>query len=57
MNNAGEAFGLQAIVTHTLRKTFGYHMYQQTHDEGTIKDILNKKSSVLLFKKSGWILR
>lgn len=38
---AGKAFGISSIGTHTLRKTFGYHMYQQTHDAVTIKEILN----------------
>lgn len=38
---AGKAFGINAIGTHTLRKTFGYHMYQQTHDAVTLQDILN----------------
>lgn len=41
LTDAGKAFGITAIGTHTLRKTFGYHMYQQTHDAITIKDILN----------------
>lgn len=41
LRDAGEAFGLSAIGTHTLRKTFGYHMYQQTKDAVTIKEILN----------------
>jgi integrase len=41
LSDAGKAFGLSSIGTHTLRKTFGYHMYQQTHDAVTIKDILN----------------
>lgn len=41
LSEAGKAFGLSSIGTHTLRKTFGYHMYQQTHDAVTIKDILN----------------
>ncbi|MCI8765593.1 MAG: site-specific integrase [Lachnospiraceae bacterium] len=39
--DAGKAFGFSSIGTHTLRKTFGYHMYQQTHDAVTIKEILN----------------
>lgn len=39
--DAGRAFGISSIGTHTLRKTFGYHMYQQTHDAVTIKEILN----------------
>lgn len=41
LTDAGKAFGISTIGTHTLRKTFGYHMYQQTHDAITIKDILN----------------
>lgn len=44
MNIAAKAFGLKAIGTHTLRKTFGYHMYQQTKDAVTIKSILNHAS-------------
>lgn len=38
---AANTFGLDAIGTHTLRKTFGYHMYQQTHDAVTLKEIFN----------------
>ena len=41
LSEAGKVFGISAIGTHTLRKTFGYHMYQQTHDAVTIKEILN----------------
>ena len=41
LSQAAAAFGLESIGTHTLRKTFGYHMYQQTHDAVTIKEILN----------------
>ena len=41
LTDAGKAFGITAIGTHTLRKTFGYHMYQQTHDAVTLKDIFN----------------
>lgn len=41
LSDAAAVFGLSAIGTHTLRKTFGYHMYQQTHDAVTIKSILN----------------
>lgn len=32
------------IGTHTLRKTFGYHYYQQTHDIGTLMMIFNHSS-------------
>ena len=30
--NAGNNIGLTEIGTHTMRKTFGYHHYQQYHD-------------------------
>ncbi len=41
LQDAADKFDLYAIGTHTLRKTFGYHMYQQTHDAVTIQRILN----------------
>lgn len=30
LRGTAEEFGLDEIGTHTLRKTFGYHMYKQT---------------------------
>lgn len=41
LQDAGQKFGIQKIGTHSLRKTFGYHMYQQTHDIVAIQKILN----------------
>lgn len=41
INKAARYFGLDNIGTHTMRKTFGYHMYQMTHDAALIMDILN----------------
>lgn len=41
INEAGEKFGLERIGTHTMRKTFGYHFYQQTHDIVTLQKIFN----------------
>ncbi|NDL68510.1 site-specific integrase [Anaerotalea alkaliphila] len=41
MNQAAEKFGLQKIGCHTMRKTFGYHYYQQTGDIMTLQDIFN----------------
>ncbi|KRO22730.1 integrase recombinase [Lactiplantibacillus fabifermentans DSM 21115] len=38
---AGELLGRQDIGTHTLRKTFGYHYYQQTHDIAGLMMIFN----------------
>lgn len=41
LSEAAQAFGIKNIGTHTLRKTWGYHAYQQTHDVVTIQEILN----------------
>lgn len=41
LSDAAKQFGLDSIGTHTLRKTWGYHTYQQTHDAVAIMDILN----------------
>lgn len=34
-------FGLSEIGTHTLRKTFGYHFYNQTKNVAMLQDIFN----------------
>lgn len=41
LSSAGKKFGLDSIGTHTLRKTFGYHFYKQTHDAVTLMEIFN----------------
>ncbi|MNC77147.1 site-specific tyrosine recombinase XerS [compost metagenome] len=41
MRKAADEFGLVDIGTHTLRKTFGYHMYQKTKDITLVKRLLN----------------
>lgn len=41
LSEAAGHFGLDNIGTHTLRKTWGYHLYQQTHDAVTIMEICN----------------
>ena len=38
---AGEAFGLDNLGTHTMRKTFGYHFYLQTKDIVLLMRIFN----------------
>lgn len=37
-------FDIENVGTHTLRKTFGYHMYQDTKDIATIQAIFNHSS-------------
>ena len=44
---AADWIGREDIGTHTLRKTFGYHYYQQTKDIGTLMIILNHSSEVI----------
>ena len=41
LSAAGKKFGLESIGTHTLRKTFGYHLYKQTNDAALLMDIFN----------------
>lgn len=42
LNEAADAFDLYSIGTHTMRKTLGYHMYQQSHDIELVRKILNQ---------------
>lgn len=45
LHKAAEAVGIQErIGTHTLRKTFGYHAYQQGKDITLIQKLLNHAS-------------
>lgn len=41
LQKAAEKFSLERIGCHTLRKTFGYHFYQQTKDIVTLMKIFN----------------
>nr|DAY63892.1 MAG TPA: site specific tyrosine recombinase [Caudoviricetes sp.] len=42
LNEAAQAMGYsEKIGCHTLRKTFGYWLYQNTHDAVAIQEILN----------------
>ena len=46
LRKAGEHFGLECIGTHTLRKTFGYHLYRQNGgDIVTVQRILNHSTA------------
>lgn len=39
LSKAARSFGIESVGTHTLRKTFGYHMYKQTNDAALLMDI------------------
>jgi site-specific recombinase XerD len=45
LSSAGESIGLHNIGTHTLRKTFGYHVYQSSGDLALVQKILNHNES------------
>ncbi len=44
LSDAGSRFGLQLVGTHTMRKTFGYHLYQQTGDINLVQSVLGHSS-------------
>jgi integrase len=41
LQKAGDFAGVESIGTHTMRKTFGYWFYKQTHDVAMLQEILN----------------
>lgn len=43
LKDAAEKCDLDEIGTHTLRKTFGYHFYQQYKDVALLQDIFNHR--------------
>jgi integrase len=46
LHEAGEAVGLDRIGTHSLRKTFGYHVYRKTGGNlGLVQKLLNHVTS------------
>ncbi|MCU7676264.1 site-specific integrase [Bacillus thuringiensis] len=46
-------FGLNEIGTHTLRKTFGYHMYMQTKNIALLMEIFNHSSERVTLRYIG----
>lgn len=45
--------GLENIGTHSMRKTFGYHHYQQFHDIAILQEILNHSSPSITLRYIG----
>lgn len=42
LDDAASNFGLNSIGCHTMRKTFGYHFYQQNKDKALCLEMLRK---------------
>jgi integrase len=45
LSEAGRSVGLDNIGTHSLRKTFGYHVYKRTNNLALVQKLLNHSSS------------
>lgn len=54
LNNAAQAVGVkERIGTHTLRKTFGYHFYQQYDDIVMLQKIFNHSTPSITLRYIG----
>lgn len=51
LREAAEQVGISEVGTHTMRKTFGYHMYQRDKDVAALQKLFNhdKPSTTLLY--------
>lgn len=45
LQQAGKSIGLDNIGTHSLRKTFGYHVYRKTNDLAMVQQLLGHSNS------------
>jgi len=53
INEAAHQAGLRNIGTHTLRKTFGYHLYNRTKDIALLQQIFNHSSPSITLRYIG----
>lgn len=53
LNDAAEQIGIDEIGTHTMRKTFGYHWYQQNKDIAMLQDIFNHSAPSITLRYIG----
>lgn len=53
LREAAQACDLDEIGTHTLRKTFGYHIYQETKDVALLQEIFNHSSPAITLRYIG----
>lgn len=53
LSSAATNIGLNEIGTHTMRKTFGYHHYQQYHDVALLQEIFNHSSPSITLRYIG----
>ncbi|MGG3800444.1 site-specific integrase [Metabacillus fastidiosus] len=53
LRGAAEYVGLDDIGTHTMRKTFGYHLYKQTGNVALLQKILNHSDPAFTLRYIG----
>lgn len=53
LREAADYVSLEGIGTHTLRKTFGYHFYQQYKDPALLQEIFNHSSEEITLRYIG----
>ncbi|MED1023344.1 site-specific integrase [Bacillus mycoides] len=53
LSGAAAEFGIDEIGTHTLRKTYGYHMYMQTKNIALLMEIFNHSSEKVTLRYIG----
>lgn len=53
LRRAADEHKIKNIGTHTLRKTFGYHFYQQTKDVAMLQEIFNHSSPDITLRYIG----
>jgi len=53
LSKVADSVGLQEIGCHTLRKTFGYHFYQQKKDVALLQEIFNHSAPSITLRYIG----
>jgi integrase len=53
LQKAAEFAGIDAVGTHTMRKTFGYWFYKKTKDVAMLQDILNHSTPKITLRYIG----
>lgn len=53
LNAAATKCNILDIGTHTMRKTFGYHFYQKTHDIATLMQLFGHSSPAITLRYIG----
>lgn len=53
LSKAAKAVGIEEVGTHTLRKTFGYHHYQQHKDVAILQELFNHSAPSVTLRYIG----